>query len=81
MRKLNIEELAIVAKKEKRMGIKLPKSNIEYRRVFPRTTVCILSAIGDSTDFTIGVSMRAKNECDVPTIGEVIAFTRALNVL
>lgn len=81
MRRLNDEELAIMAKKEKRMGRKLPESNIEYRLVFPRTTVCILSAIGDGTDFTIGVSMRAKNETDIPAIGEVIAFTRALNAL
>lgn len=81
MRRLNEEELAIMAKKANRMGRIFPKLNIEYRLVFPRTTVCVLSAIGDGTDFTIGVSMKAKNEVDIPAIGEVIAFTRALNAM
>ena len=86
MRKLNAEELAIMEKKERRINKQFDVIGIEYRLAFPRTTLCLLRIEeifdGDAyTDLIIGVAMRAKDEEDIPVIGEVIAFTRALNAL
>lgn len=82
MRKLNEEELAIIAVKEKRLGRKLDVAGIEYRKAFPRTTVCILNKDTPiNGGFVIGVSMRSKGEPDVPHIGEVTSFVRALEAL
>ena len=86
MRNLNKEELDIVTKKTKRVGRKLPVIGIEYRMAFPRTTLCLLrveeSFDGNCyADLVVGVSMRAKYEHDIPAIGEIVAFTRALNMI
>ena len=90
MRKLNEEELAIIATKEDRLNKKYGESDlrfdiegVEYRNVFPRTTVCLLltekQTYDDYGNLAIGIAMRAKNEPDIPHNGEVIAFVRALD--
>ena len=85
MRQLNEEELAIIAKKEVRMGreLKSHARTVEYRKAFPRTTICILSSVLNPTvdATTIGISMRAKNEVEVEGVGEVHAFVRAVEAL
>lgn len=91
MRTLNTEEMAIVAKKEKRMGKKLDVVGIEYRKAFPRSTICIINRgieymhTSDEENnqdplasMVIGIAMRAKNEPDIPANGRVTAFIRAL---
>ena len=81
MRPLNKDELAIITIKEKRTGEIYTPVGIEYRKLFPRTTLCILNT-GFTTDvkpLVFGIAMRAKGEDDIPANGEVIAFTRALN--
>jgi len=76
MRNLTRQEIEILEKKERRMGRNLPVTGIEYRKAFPRTTVCVL-LYGANDDMEIGVSMRAKGEPDIPSIGEIVSFTRA----
>ena len=78
MRILNEKELEIVEKKERRLGRKLPVTGIEYRKAIPRTTVCILKG---EKGIEIGVSVRSKWEEDIPAIGEVVSFTRALDTI
>ena len=88
MRQLNEEELAIIAKKEVRMGRRLLADAVEYRAAFPRTTVCILKrptpgyrSTGPVGNIVVGISMRAKNEVEVEGVGEVHAFVRAVEAL
>ncbi len=88
MRKLNDEELAIIAKKEVRMGKRLHADGVEYRTAFPRTTVCILKrptsgyrSVGPTGNLVVGISMRAKNEEEIEGVGAVHAFVRAIEAL
>jgi len=80
---LNKDELAIIAIKEKRSGEVYIVQSVEYRKLFPRITLCILSTkhMNDvrTEDLVFGIAMRAKGEEDIPANGEVIAFTRALD--
>lgn len=85
MRQLNEEEKAIIAKKEQRMGKELLSHarTVEYRTVFPRSTICILASVLNPTvdATTIGISMRAKDDEAIEGVGEVHAFVRALEAL
>lgn len=83
MRSLSKEELAIIAKKEKRMGVKLHVVGIEYRTAFPRSTVCILNkgTYPGLDGMVIGITMRGRGDPDNNTVGEVQSFVRALNAL
>ncbi len=77
MRTLNKEEESILLKKEGRMNKKLNVTGIEYHELFPRTTLC--KVIGSKE--TYGIAMKSKHDEDNPTIGKVLSFIRALNVL
>jgi len=85
MRPLNKDELAIIAKKEKRMGKDLEVVAIEYKKLFPRSTLCILSTehMHDVRidELSFGISMRGRKDPDIPSIGKVQSFIRALNAL
>ncbi len=83
MRSLTKEEQAIIAKKERRMGRKLNVVGIEYRKAFPRSTVCILDkgTYPGLDGVEIGVTMRGRGDPDNPVVGEVQSFVRALNAL
>ncbi len=83
MRSLNGEEMAIIAKKEKRMGRKLHVVGIEYRKAFPRSTVCILNkgTYPGLDGMEISISMRGRGDPENPVVGEVQSFVRALNAL
>lgn len=87
MRPLNLEEEKIILVKEERTGRNYPVVGIEYRKAFPRTTVCILDTGSipesktDLSNLVIGITMRAKYESDIPRLGQIKSFVRALNQL
>lgn len=77
LRPLNKIEQEILMRKNQRLGKDLEVSLIEYELLFPRTVLCTIITPGPES--YMGVSMRAKNDVDIPTIGQTVAFTRALN--
>jgi hypothetical protein len=83
MRPLNDKEKEIVRKKTERTGIEYTVVGVEYRTAFPRSTVCLIhiGIVGEDIldNLVIGNAMRAKYEDDIPEVGQVIAFTRALD--
>jgi hypothetical protein len=83
MRNLNSKEIEILHKKEKRMGKRLDVNAVEYRKSFPRATVCVVASNANPnlSEVTIGITMRGKGEPNVTYIGEVQAYVRALNAL
>ena len=85
MRLLNKDELAILVKKEKRMGKKFDVVGIKYVKLFPRSTLCVLSTEHSHgvriDELAFGISMRGRRDPDIPSIGEVLSFVRALNAL
>lgn len=77
LRPLNKTEQEILMRKNQRMGKDLEVTLVEYDQLFPRTTLCTIITPGPES--YLGVSMKAKNDINIPVIGEHISFTRAIN--
>jgi len=79
-RPLNTIEREILMRKNQRLGKEIDIAFVEYVSLFPRSTLCTITVSGnDALEVHMGISMRAKNEPNIPVIGEHISFTRAIN--
>jgi len=77
LRPLNKIETEILMRKNQRLGKDIDVAFVEYTQLFPRSILCTIIVPGPSE--YKGVSMRSKNEPNIPTIGEHVSFTRAIN--
>ena len=85
MRYLNKHEMEIIKIKEERSKKKNGKqyhaNYIEYRKLFPRSTLCILSKVLNPSleEMAFGITMQSKHDTDIESIGHIQSFIRALN--
>jgi len=80
IRPLNTIEKEILMRKNQRLGTDIDIGLVEYISLFPRSILCTITVHGnDALEYYMGISMRAKNEPNIPVIGEHVAFTRAIN--
>ena len=81
MKELEITEMAIIAKKEKRSGKRYNISFVEYRKPTYRTTLCLLATSSHPLleEVVFGEAILKENDIDNQPVGAVIAFVKALN--
>lgn len=81
MQELSQLEKEIIAKKERRMGKIFDIKYVEYRPLFPRTTMCCISKVPEPkiSETTFGATLKSRHDKDNPSVGEVVSFVRALN--
>lgn len=83
MRELNEIEKEIIQKRRLRRGTLVPDIKyIKYIPLFPRTTLCCLSKTHDPllSEVTVGCAMRSKKDKENKEAGELLSFSRALNL-
>lgn len=85
MRELDENEKKIISVKEERnkykSGKKYDVKFVEYRKLFPRSVLCVLSKVPYPTidKVIFGITMRGKGDEECESVGEAQSFIRALN--